>query len=104
MSIHINQSKCIGCKQCVNVCPGSLFVVNDSGKAEMKYPKDCWGCASCIKECPVRAISMYLGADMGGTGALLSVNMTGEQARWILEQKEGEQIVINVNRQDSNQY
>ena len=65
MSIRINQDRCIGCKRCVSVCPGSLIDINETGKARMHYPKDCWGCVSCVKECPVQAIDFYLGADMG---------------------------------------
>lgn len=57
MSIVIDKSKCIGCKRCRNVCPGSLIKTDENGKAYIKYPKDCWGCTSCIKECPAYAIS-----------------------------------------------
>lgn len=49
MSIRINQDRCIGCKRCVSVCPGSLIDINETGKARMHYPKDCWGCVSCVK-------------------------------------------------------
>lgn len=62
MSIRINQERCIGCGQCIDVCPGSLIDRNAQGKAWMHYPKDCWGCVSCVKECPVQAIDFYLGA------------------------------------------
>lgn len=51
MSISINKEKCIGCRKCINVCPGSLLKADENNKAYIKYPKDCWGCSSCIKEC-----------------------------------------------------
>ncbi len=41
MSIVIDKSKCIGCKRCRNVCPGSLIKTDENGKAYIKYPKDC---------------------------------------------------------------
>ena len=68
MSIVIDKSKCIGCKRCRNVCPGSLIKTDENGKAYIKYPKDCWGCTSCIKECPAYAISFFLGSDIGVIG------------------------------------
>ena len=73
MSIAINQSKCVGCGRCSQVCPGTLIGMGSDGKACMLYPKDCWGCCSCIKECKVDAIALYLGADMGGMGSKMSV-------------------------------
>ena len=62
MSIRINQDRCIGCKRCVSVCRAASSDINETGKARMHYPKDCWGCVSCVKECPVQAIDFYLGA------------------------------------------
>ena len=49
MSIRIDQKKCVGCRKCSEVCPGTLIVMEDK-KAVMKYPKNCWGCVSCVKE------------------------------------------------------
>ena len=43
MSIRINKNKCVGCKRCLDVCPGSLIKTDETGKAYIKYPKDCWG-------------------------------------------------------------
>lgn len=71
MSIRIKKETCIGCGQCIDVCPGSLIGRGKDGKAQMQYPKDCWGCVSCVKECPVGAIDFYLGADMGGRGSTM---------------------------------
>ncbi len=82
MSITMNQALCKGCKACEQVCPGSLIKMNEAGKAYIKYPKDCWGCSSCVKECHFGAISLYLGADIGGMGT--------------------EQIVLNTK--ESNKY
>ena len=67
MSIRIDQKKCVGCRKCSEVCPGTLIVMEDK-KAVMKYPKNCWGCVSCVKECKAGAIDFFLGADIGGDG------------------------------------
>ena len=76
MSIMIDKAKCKGCGMCTSVCPGSLIYQDSEKKAFIKYPKDCWGCASCIKECHFGAIALYLGADIGGMGSLMTVKST----------------------------
>lgn len=73
MSIQIDRTKCVGCGQCAEICPGTLIRMTQK-KAEMRYPMECWGCASCVKECPAHAISLYLGADIGGAGCRMTVN------------------------------
>ncbi|WFR59986.1 ferredoxin family protein [Anaerocolumna sp. AGMB13025] len=104
MSITINQDKCTGCRKCLAVCPGSLIKVSDTKKAFMKYPKDCWGCTSCLKECSFGAISFYLGADIGGRGSKLTTVIEEDIVHWQIEDTNGELLVIDVNRKDSNQY
>lgn len=104
MSIAINKGKCIGCKKCLSVCPGSLIKSSDDGKVYIKYPKDCWGCSSCIKECPTSAISLYLGADIGGRGSKLTVQLKNDIVHWRIEESNGAEHLIKVNPKDSNKY
>lgn len=103
MSILIDKNKCVGCKRCSQICPGNLIKMED-GKAFIKYPKDCWGCASCIKECKACAISLYLGADIGGMGSKLTVKEEGDLYKWQVEKLNGEVLEIEVNRKNSNTY
>lgn len=104
MSIAINQEKCIGCRKCQKVCPGNLIQLNENKKAWIKYPKDCWGCTSCLKECEHKAIALYLGADIGGMGSKLTTTFEGDLVHWQVEKSNGETLVIDINRKDSNQY
>lgn len=104
MSISINKEKCIGCRKCINVCPGSLLKADENNKVYIKYPKDCWGCSSCIKECNEEAISLYLGADIGGRGSRLSVKYEGDIIHWNIEDPQGKIKTIDVNSKDSNKY
>lgn len=103
MSIAIDESKCIGCKRCTSVCPGTLIDMID-GKAHMAYPKDCWGCVSCVKECPVQAISLYLGADMGGRGGSMTVKEEGHYLYWNITTGDGRHEMITIDRHKANQY
>ena len=104
MSIAISKEKCVGCKKCLSVCPGSLIKLDADGKAYMKYPKDCWGCCSCIKECNKSAIHFYLGADIGGRRSRLSVKLENDVVHWNIEKNDGTIHSIDVNRKDSNKY
>ena len=104
MSIWIDKNKCIGCRRCIAVCPGSLIQSDDSRKAYIKYPQDCWGCSSCVKECGAGAIAFYLGADIGGKGSKLTVREEGDLMHWSVEKPDGKVTVITVNRKDANKY
>lgn len=104
MSIAIDKVACKGCGACAEVCPGSLIKQAEDGKAYIKYPKDCWGCSSCIKECKFQAISLYLGADIGGMGSQMTAQSTKDTLTWNIAMWDGtkEQIVIDKN--ESNRY
>lgn len=103
MSIQINRRKCVGCGQCMEVCPGTL-IAKQEGKAVMRYPKDCWGCASCVKECPVGAIGFFLGADIGGNGSVMTVTKDGQILHWNIHKSNGSEVTIDVDRRSSNKY
>lgn len=104
MSIKIDPQKCVGCKKCLAVCPGNLIKFGEDKKAYIKYPKDCWGCSSCVKECKQCAIGLYLGADMGGKGSLMTVKKENEMIIWNIEESNGKKHTISVNPKDSNKY
>lgn len=104
MSIHISQNLCIGCRKCIQVCPGSLIDMLDNGKAYLQYPKNCWGCASCVKECHSGAISFYLGADIGGQGSTMNVQQKDGLLYWNITAPSGSVRTIEINRHKSNTY
>ncbi|MFB3882644.1 MAG: FAD-binding protein [Armatimonadota bacterium] len=49
--------KCIGCEQCVAVCPAGAISMNADGVAAVDLGK-CNGCAKCPPVCPASAIAM----------------------------------------------
>ena len=104
MSIAINKDKCVGCTMCTLVCPGTLLAINDNKKAYIKYPKDCWGCASCVKECGFGAISLYLGADIGGRGSHLSTTCDEDIVTWLIDNPNGVNQEVVFKRKESNKY
>lgn len=104
MSVEIDREKCVGCRRCHDVCPGSLIKIGSDDKAFIKYPKDCWGCTSCVKECPAHAVRFFLGADIGGMGSVLHIEKNGELLDWVIERYDGENIVVSVDPKESNKY
>lgn len=104
MSIRIDPNLCVGCGACIEACPGNLIKRNSRGKAILKRPEECWGCASCLKECRFKAASYYLGADIGGQGALMQVEKEGDVAHWIIRIVGRAPIDILVDRRCANRY
>ncbi len=103
MSIKILQDKCVGCAKCVEICPGGLLDINENGKVEISYPKDCWGCAACMKECTHEAILYYLAEDMGGKGGYLIAKDKEDSIDFIYVKGEKKKR-FTVNRKTASQY
>ena len=53
----IDETFCIGCGLCVNVCQMDVLRLRD-GKAYIAYPGDCDHCLECFCYCPTEAITM----------------------------------------------
>jgi adenylylsulfate reductase subunit B len=104
MSIQIQKNKCIGCGNCIEVCPGNLLKKDKQGKAEIRHFRDCWGCTSCVKECKQEAICFYLGADMGGRGSTLTFSRQGDMNLWKIRDAQGKEQILEVDSKASNKY
>ncbi|MFP3908778.1 MAG: ATP-binding protein [Archaeoglobaceae archaeon] len=57
MSSEINYDLCIGCGDCLLVCPQGIIDLNEEGKAVITDPNNCDNCCSCVEICPQGAIS-----------------------------------------------
>ncbi len=53
----ISRDACIGCEQCVAVCPTEAITMDDDGIAVVDVEK-CIGCGKCVPVCPGDAIEM----------------------------------------------
>ena len=73
-------------------------------KAFIKHERDCWGCTSCIKACPIQAIRFFLGADIGGRGAELTVTTKGTVRTWTVTKPDGSVSNIVVDGSAANKY
>ncbi len=57
-AIVFDQTKCIGCGNCVRVCPTGFLEMGEGGKMKLTddRKKDCINCGQCVIHCPVGAI------------------------------------------------
>ena len=51
----VDEEKCVGCEECVDVCPTEVFEMVD-GKSSPVNAEECLGCESCIEVCEEDAI------------------------------------------------
>lgn len=121
MSIRIDKTTCIGCGRCTEACPGSLLYLTPAatmaasaskdnatkgtGKtAAIRDVRDCWGCTACLKECPVGALHYFLGADLGGTGAEMTISRESHFLHWKIALPNGETKTITIDQNEANKY
>ena len=53
--ITFDVDKCVGCAQCVDICPVNVWEMND-GKSDPVNAEECLGCESCTGVCENDAI------------------------------------------------
>jgi NAD-dependent dihydropyrimidine dehydrogenase PreA subunit len=53
----VDVEKCIGCGECVEVCPVDVYELRD-GKSVVVMEEDCLGCESCIEVCEEEAVTV----------------------------------------------
>ena len=55
--VIVDQEKCEGCEECVEVCPVDVYEMQD-GKSNPTNADECLGCESCVEVCPTSAITI----------------------------------------------
>ena len=53
----VDEEKCAGCEECVDVCPVEVFEMQD-GKSVPVNAEECLGCESCVEVCEEAAITV----------------------------------------------
>jgi NAD-dependent dihydropyrimidine dehydrogenase PreA subunit len=53
----VDPEKCVGCEECVDVCPVEVFEMQDEKSAAVKAD-ECLGCESCVEVCDEGAITV----------------------------------------------
>ena len=55
--VVVDQDKCEGCEECVDVCPVEVFEMEDD-KSVPVNADECLGCESCVEVCEPVAITV----------------------------------------------
>jgi NAD-dependent dihydropyrimidine dehydrogenase PreA subunit len=55
--IEVDEEKCIGCGECVDICPVDVYEMKDE-KSVPVNAEECIGCESCIEVCEQDAITV----------------------------------------------
>lgn len=55
-SVVFDQTKCIGCGNCIDICPTGFLKLNERDKIELSSETKCINCGQCILHCPVGTI------------------------------------------------
>ncbi len=55
--VTIDEEKCEGCEECVDVCPVEVFEMVDD-KSSAVNADECLGCESCVEVCEPGAITI----------------------------------------------
>ena len=57
MPVKVDNAKCTGCGDCVDVCPVEILEVKD-GKVQVKDMDECTDCGACEDACNDNAIKV----------------------------------------------
>jgi NAD-dependent dihydropyrimidine dehydrogenase PreA subunit len=53
----VDEEKCVGCEECVDICPVDVFEMENE-KSVVARPEDCEECESCVETCEEGAIQL----------------------------------------------
>lgn len=99
MGLWIEREKCIGCGECVSICPGDLLFIDSEDKVVIREQRDCWDCMSCIKSCAQEgALTLKLPYSIADYGATLRPYMGKGSIRWVSIDQEGREEEFYLTR------
>lgn len=57
--IRVDLNRCIGCENCVNICPMDVFYFDPAAhKSVLAYPENCQSCGQCFLNCQGRSLGI----------------------------------------------
>lgn len=60
VTLKLDQSACVGCGRCLEVCPHQVFVLAEK-RASLSDRDACMECGACALNCPAKAITVDAG-------------------------------------------
>jgi NAD-dependent dihydropyrimidine dehydrogenase PreA subunit len=53
----VDQEKCSGCGNCVEICPSEVYQMEED-KSNPVHPEECIECWACVAQCPAESIQL----------------------------------------------
>jgi NAD-dependent dihydropyrimidine dehydrogenase PreA subunit len=53
----IDQNKCMGCGNCVEICPSEVYEIEEERSIPI-HPEECIECWACVNRCPAESIHL----------------------------------------------
>jgi NAD-dependent dihydropyrimidine dehydrogenase PreA subunit len=53
----IDQEKCTGCGNCMEICPSEVYQM-EKDKSNPAHPEECIECWACVTQCPAESIQL----------------------------------------------
>lgn len=76
VTLELDAERCIGCGQCINVCPHQVFAMAGD-KVRFANRDGCMECGACALNCPVEALKVNAG--VGCAAAIIQGWITGKE-------------------------
>jgi ferredoxin len=73
-TLRLEESKCTGCGDCIEVCPHAVFELED-GTLRIRSRESCMECGACMKNCPHGALRVKAG--VGCAAAVIQGKIRG---------------------------
>jgi NAD-dependent dihydropyrimidine dehydrogenase PreA subunit len=53
----VDQERCNGCGNCVDICPSEVYEMQED-KSNAIRPEDCIECSACVNQCQMESIQL----------------------------------------------
>ena len=53
----VDEDKCTGCGNCVEICPSEVYRMEED-KSNPVHPEECIECWACVAQCPSESIQL----------------------------------------------
>jgi len=73
MPTFVYSSRCVGCGDCVDICPSDIMHYTKDRKTSNIEPDACWECLNCVKVCARYAIDVRSYSDFVPMGHSITV-------------------------------
>ncbi len=90
MGVWIERMRCIGCGECVKICPGDLLYLDQEEKVMIRNQQECWVCMACIKSCIFEALAPKLPFFIADFRASLRPYPNKRGIRWLSKNRDGQ--------------